>query len=293
MKKYLFIILALLPITSSAHVRYLVEKDVVEQNSGVDNMFLLQPLTEPLNLFLMFITIAAALGALYLSKKLTFIKKKIGLICKRANGYKIFIPWILRLSAGIALIGSGVSNSLVSPVVSVHGGLATLEILLGFLLMAGFLVVPTAMVSIFLYILAFQTDWYVLGNLDFLAVVFALLLVDNERPGIDDLLGIPHFSPFNKFKKLAPFVLRVGIGGAMMFLAVYEKFLNPHISEIIVRNFGLMDIVPLDPSIWVLSAGIIEFAIGAALLVGYRTRLMSTIAFAVLSLSFFHFGEDV
>ena len=44
---------------------------------------------------------------------------------------------------------------------------------------------------------------------------------------------------------------------------------------------------------WVLSTGIIEFIIGLTLVLGAYTRLASAIAFAVLSLSFFYFGEDV
>jgi uncharacterized membrane protein YphA (DoxX/SURF4 family) len=78
-----------------------------------------------------------------------------------------------------------------------------------------------------------------------------------------------------------------------MFLAVYEKILNPHISELIVNNFGLLDIVNVSPAMWVLGAGIIEFIIGFTLFIGWFTRASSAIAFVVLSLSFFYFGEEV
>jgi uncharacterized membrane protein YphA (DoxX/SURF4 family) len=44
---------------------------------------------------------------------------------------------------------------------------------------------------------------------------------------------------------------------------------------------------------WVFSAGIIEVLIGLALVAGFYTRLSSAIAFVVLSMSFFYFGEDV
>jgi len=76
-------------------------------------------------------------------------------------------------------------------------------------------------------------------------------------------------------------------------LAVYEKILNPHISELIVNDFGLQNVFPVSVSMWVFSTGVIEFIIGFALFIGFYTRASATIAFAVLSLSFFYFGEDV
>lgn len=79
----------------------------------------------------------------------------------------------------------------------------------------------------------------------------------------------------------------------MMFLAIYEKLLNPHASEIIVRDFNLTSVFPASPEMWILGAGIVEFIIGAMLVLGWYTRLSSAIAFAVLSLSFFYFGEEV
>jgi uncharacterized membrane protein YphA (DoxX/SURF4 family) len=79
----------------------------------------------------------------------------------------------------------------------------------------------------------------------------------------------------------------------MMFLAVYEKFLNPHLSEIVVYNYHLTSIIPVISEMWVLSAGIIEFLVGLFLFLGFKTRLTSAIAFIVFSLSFFYFGEEV
>jgi uncharacterized membrane protein YphA (DoxX/SURF4 family) len=44
---------------------------------------------------------------------------------------------------------------------------------------------------------------------------------------------------------------------------------------------------------WVLSAGLIELAVGLALLLGWHTRTAAAIAFIVLSASFFYFSESV
>lgn len=296
--KYFYIFLSLVltfftPSNASAHVRYLVDEKDVAKNSGLDYDFLLNPLMDIKNIGLMLGTIAIALLVFYNWHRVPFLKNRIDYICKRATTYKVFIPWILRLSAGISLIGSGVSEVLISPALTGFSTFATLEILLGFLFITGFLVIPTALASIFLYFLAFQVDHYVIGNLDFFAIVLSLLIVENERPGIDDLIGMPHYSPFKRLKSLVPLIMRLGIGVSMVYLAIYEKILNPHISEIIVREFGLMNVFPVSPAMWVLSVGIIELVIGTFLIVGFKTRLMSAVAFVVLSGSFFYFGEDV
>jgi len=79
----------------------------------------------------------------------------------------------------------------------------------------------------------------------------------------------------------------------MMFLVLYEKFLNPHWSRLVVENYHLTSIIPVSPAMWVLSAGLIEFMIGFMLFIGLKTRIVAAITFFVLSLSFFYFNEAV
>lgn len=285
-------LLVLIP-KAEAHVRYLVDETTADKNSGADYGFLLKAISDPKNLALISWTIAALILALLASTRIKFIKNKLNLISKKADSYLVFTPWMLRLSLGIALIGSGASLNLISPALPGFEHFAAIQILLGFLVMAGFLVIPASIVAIGIYIYALTQDTYIIGNLDFLAVAIALLVLDNEKPGLDDLLDMPKFSPFCMCKKFVPLILRLGIGGAMIFLAVYEKILNPHLSELIVSGFNLQNVVNVSPEMWIFSAGIIEFLIGLALVLGVFTRITSAFAFIVLSLSFFYFGEDV
>ena len=132
-----------------------------------------------------------------------------------------------------------------------------------------------------------------LGNLDIAALAIGLLAVANPKPGIDDLLGIKLISPLKFLKTYVPLILRIGIGGAMMFLAVYEKMLNPHLSALVVQNYHLNSVIPVSEAMWVLAAGAIEFLVGFLLLIGHQTRLVVVVAFLVLSLSFFYFHEAV
>jgi uncharacterized membrane protein YphA (DoxX/SURF4 family) len=292
--KYLFLLLGLFTATKAhAHVRYLVDEQTAEQFSGTNFQFLLEAIKDPKNIALMFWTVAASIILIIAFAKVKLLKDKLKSISEKADTYLIFTPWMLRLALGIALIGSGASMNLISPALYGYESFATIQILLGFLVMAGFLVIPAVMAAIGIYVYALFQDVYILGNLDFLAVAIALLVLDNEKPGLDDLFGMPKISPFSKFKKFVPFILRIGIGGAMVYLALYEKIFNPNLSELIVIGFDLQKVVPVSVEMWVLSTGIIEFLIGLLLILGTFTRIVSSIAFIVLSLSFFYFGEDV
>jgi len=290
---FIAILTFILPLVTSAHVRYLVPEEDVRGLLGSNFDFFFSPFTNPEYILLMIAIILFVLAiALFLIKNKLFAKE-CKVINKNANGYTPFLPWILRISAGIALIGSGVSGTLISPALSGYEYLAGMQIFLGFLLVTGFMAIPAAVGAIFLYLFAVLQDWYVIGNLDFFAAIIGIFLLENEKPGVDDILGIPDISPFTHLKKLTPLVLRIGVGGAMIFLGIYEKVLNPQLSAYVVENFGLLNVVPVSTAMWVFGAGMIESILGLALLAGYRTRLVCTIAFVVLSMSFFYFNESV
>lgn len=294
MKTYSLVISALvissLPNAAHAHVRYLVADPVV----GADWNFLFSALSDPLNIGLIIGTIVVLVIATFAAYRIPMCRRELTVIRNNADSYMPLTPWMLRLSIGIALIGAGVADVLVSPVLTIASGLLSFaQVLLGFMLLTGFLVMPAAFAALVLFLTAVFQDWYVLGNLDFAAIALALLILDNERPGIDDIIGMPNMSPIRSLKAFVPLILRIGVGGAMIFLALFEKVFNPRMSEDIVVNFGLIDVIPVSPEMWVLSAGVIELAIGILILVGLRVRFIATVAFVVLGLSFFYFNEAV
>jgi uncharacterized membrane protein YphA (DoxX/SURF4 family) len=79
----------------------------------------------------------------------------------------------------------------------------------------------------------------------------------------------------------------------MVYLALFEKLLNPHLSELVVDKFNLTAVVPVSPQMWVVSVGIIELVIGLVLLLKWKPRLISVITFLVLIMTFFGFREAV
>jgi len=197
----------------------------------------------------------------------------------------------LRLSLGIALIGASVAHVLISPVLQV-GAFAGIELIVGFALLAGFLVVPSAIVALILYIIALSQSFYIVGNLELASALISLLILGSMRPGLDDLFGVPHIKT-ERFKKYVPLLLRLGIGGALVFLSLYEKVLNPHVSDLVVDKYGLNNIIPVGAAMWVFAVGMIELVVGLFILIGFQTRLITAIAFVVLMTTFFFFKEEV
>ena len=96
-----------------------------------------------------------------------------------------------------------------------------------------------------------------------------------------------------KLGKLYVPILSISIGLALTFLEVYEKILNPHASELVVAKYNLTSAIAVSPEMWVFSVGVIELVVGLFLLIGFKTRLTSAIAFAVLVVTFFYFKEDI
>lgn len=295
--RYLFgllVILLALPAVASAHVRYVIDDAEYLKHAGVDVSFLMTALQDLNNVALVLAAIGVVAIIYVLFSVVPFLVRLRAHVNERADSYLEFIPWIVRLSLGIALIGAGSAEVFISPALATPSTvIAFIEVLIGFLILAGFLVVPSALALILLYIVAVFTDPYLIGNIEVLAGAIVLLLLDNERPGMDDLVGIPKMSPFKRFERYVPLVLRVGLGIAMIYLAVYEKFLNPNVSALVVDIYSLQSAIPVNEATWVLGAGVVELLIGLLLLIGLRVRLLVIITFFVLSTTFFYFGEEV
>lgn len=277
---------------ASAHVAYVVDKYEMSSNMGSDFGYFLSPLKDPFYVALIIATILvigfANIAVRYNKTCWNYLERARRVL----STYHELIPWIMRLALGISLIGAGTTGVFVSPVVS-DTTFSVLEILLGFLLMSGFLLVPATLITIGLYFVALSQTFYMLGNLDFLALAVAILVFHSARPGVDDILGISLLAKIRISRKYLALILRIGIGGAMIFLALYEKILNPHMSELVLKSYNLTSIVPVSESMWIFGAGTIELFIGLMILIGAFTRTTSAVAFAVLSLSFFYFKESV
>jgi uncharacterized membrane protein YphA (DoxX/SURF4 family) len=191
------------------------------------------------------------------------------------------------------LIGAGSQEALISPAVIHEPEFATLQIVLGFLLVAGFLLTPAIIASLALTIGALILNPTLFDNLEILGALIALLMLGQAKPGLDDLLGLPSYSIPEKFRVWVPTILRLGLGGALLIMAIGDKLLNPHWFGMVIEHQGLVELLPFSTGMWVVSATIIETILGLTLLFGFQTRLASLATFGVLSIFFFIFGEEV
>lgn len=283
----LFLLLAAPP--TSAHVGYVLTEEQLTETSGRGDLFLTSVFTEPANIVLMLIGVAVLGMLLWLARRWQLSKKMMS----RLPDYAPLFPWMARLSLGIMFIGAGAGGVLLNPAFPTRTFVSSAELLVGFLLLAGFLTAPAAIAAIFFWFFAFLENRYALGSLEVPALALFLLASTNERPGIDDLLRLPFIPALPKLRTYAVTILRVGIGFAMIYLAIVEKFLNPFTSKAVVDMYQLTQVIHVSEKMWVLSAGMTELAVGLCLLIGFRTRTFAAIAFLVLTGSFFFFQEEV
>lgn len=282
------------PFLASAHVGYVIDHEEFVRHQGTDMPFLLSGFEEaPKAATVAAIVSLAVLLLILFFRSRPKIKIFLDRCRERVSSYGDLLEWIARLSLGIALIGAGTAGAFISPVLSGSASLALLEILVGFMLLLGFLLTPAYITAVIIFFVGAVTSPYLFGNLDFLALVVSAFALSNARPGLDDILGIGAWNMGGRIKHLVPLMLRIGLGSAFVFLAVYEKLLNPHDSELVVQTYNLMQVIPVPASLWVLGAGLIELVLGILLVLGLEVRLVSIISFIVISLSFFYFKESV
>lgn len=290
---FLLTFMAFVPFIAKAHVGYVIDEKLGLCRVRESVRFLLEPLSDPKNLLLMVLTTIFVAILFVIYEKTQIFKKYLERLKDNTQSYRDLYPWMLRLSLGIALLGAGTSQVFVSPILGASPFVSLIETILGFLLLSGFLTGIATVGSIIIYGFALFSDLYILGNFDFLGIAVALLLFADGRPGIDDIFGIPFLPNLSHLKSWAPVVVRFGIGFSMLYLAVYEKLLNPELSSLVVEKFNMAEAIPVSPAMWVLSAGLVELLVGLLLIIGWRPRLVSSIAFLVLTASFFFFQEAV
>lgn len=290
---YPLLLLVFFPVAASAHVVYVTPPEVFSAE-GADWKFLFSSLSVPQN-----VITACVLGVLVLLGILVFFRSKAidklrDRFRERAKTYEELVPWMLRLGMGIALIGASTSSNLISPVFPNAPQFALVQAILGFLILGGLFTTPAILVALLLYGAGlFAGDGTLLGNLEFFTMGIATLASGSQRPGMDDLLGLRSSNPAESALRHIPFLLRIGVGGAMLFSAVYEKLLHPRASAYVAQIYNLPSLLPVDPAAWTLGAGLVEGLLAILLIAGIGTRLVSALTFFVLSATFFYFGEAV
>ena len=281
------------------HVDY-----VTEPGSSADPVgFVLDALAMPGTVLLLAVGAVAVLVAVLAWARWRPLDAVRDRFVHRAETYGEYLPWIVRLSVGLVLIGSGLSRALFMPTIDAGGFVALLLSATGFLLLLGFAVRPAALVALGGYLVTFVFHPELVMMLDVAGGLAVAVLLGPGRPSLDDLLraaapGAPGARAATedlgsgRIDDLVPLVVRLGLGGAFAASGIVDKLFIHDQALAAVERYGLTSLVPVAPELWVLGAAIVETALGIAIMLGVLTRASAVLGFAVLTLALFGLPDD-
>lgn len=227
------------------------------------------------------------------------------------EGYEELVPWMIRLSVGLPLVGAGFAGYLITPALAVE--VRVLQVLVGFLLLLGLATRVAAALALL--------GWFSVASVhgpslllagEFTGAFLALVLLGPGRPSLDHLLETvadnrgtvynrldPVHEVAEEFRRFvspavtwAPVAVRVTLGATFAYLGVVEKIAHPGPAIALAVDLGLPELVPLSAEVWVLGAGLVEVGVGLALVAGLFTRAASAAAFLVLTVTLFALPSD-
>jgi len=294
-----------------AHVRYVTP--------GGDPVaavaFLVTVFSDPLNLALLGGGAVAVFGMLVGYYRYRPFRRDVAVWRSTLASYDDLLPWMLRLSVGLPLVGAGFSGYLFSPAVEAAGSqfVRLFGISVGFLLLFGLATRVVAAVGLLGYLVALAIDPTVLLAVEFVPGLIALVLLGSGRPSADHVLAsladdgrtaysrldpvyrrvsLPFRRRIDPYRALVPTILRVGVGVAFCLLGVTQKLLNPGPALAVVEKYGLTGVVPVEPAMWVVGAGLSELLVGLVLVVGLGTRGAAAVAFLLFTTTLFGLPDD-
>jgi uncharacterized membrane protein YphA (DoxX/SURF4 family) len=222
---------------------------------------------------------------------------------ERAKGYTEYLPWIVRLSVGLVLIGAGLARVRFMPTIDSGGLFGLLLTGTGFLLLLGFAVRPAALVALGAYLVTLISHPELLMMVDVAGGLAVAAIVGPGRPSLDDLLRAAFPSgpaaraatqnlARGHYDDMVPLLVRLGLGGAFVASGIVDKLAIYDQALAAVDGYGLTSVVPVTPEMWVVGAALLETALGAAIILGALTRLSAVVGFAVLTLALFALPDD-
>lgn len=292
---------------ATAHVEY-----VVDGESGpVDPIeFLAAVVSDPANAAILGAGSVAAVVAVagYLRYR-PFPRDRRTLV-SAIEEYDAYLPWMLRLAVGLPLVGAGFAGYYFSPAVPVQA--RVLQVGTGFLLLFGLATRAVAFVGLLAYGVGLASYPELVFAFEFVGGFAGIALLGIGRPSADHLLKRVAEAPdtvygrvdpvhrlANRLGRLLdphgdalPLVVRVPLGLNFAFLGVWEKLAQPGPALDVVAKYGLVDVVPVAPGVWVVGAGLVELGVGIALLFGFFTRATASVAFLTLTLTLFGLPDD-
>lgn len=295
---------------ASAHVKYVT----TESGAGDAVEFLVSALSDPFALAVLGAGGVAALAAVVLYLRVRPARRDVAVFRKTMAGYDDLLPWLLRLSVGLPLVGAGFAGYFFSPVV--HTAAPTFTRLfgigVGFLLLFGFGTRFVAAVGLLAYLVGLAFEPALFLAVEYVPGFLAIVLLGGGRPSADHLVSrlaaadtaysridpfyravaVPFVRRTRGYGSLVPVVLRVGLGISFVYLGVVQKLLNPGEALAVVAKYHLTAVVPVAPELWVVGAGLTEALVGVALLAGAFTRAAAAVSFLLFTTTLFGLPDD-
>ena len=288
-----------MPSRLSAHVDYVTDAQESPDPIG----FLLDALAQPATILLLLLGLALVVAGLLAYAHRRPMEASRQRFVERAETYREYVPWIVRLSVGLVLIGSGLVRVLIMPGLDAGPLVGVLLTGCGFLLLLGFAVRAAALVALGVYAVTLLGNPELVMMLDVAGALAAAAIIGPGRPSLDDLmraafprgpgaraatadLAAGHYDDF------VPLLLRLGLGGAFAASGIVDKLLIYGQALAAVDKYQLTGVVPVAPELWVLGAILIETALGMAIILGVVTRFSAVVGFAVLTLAMFALPDD-
>jgi uncharacterized membrane protein YphA (DoxX/SURF4 family) len=296
-----------------AHVDYVTDGP----GAAVDAVqFAIGVLSNPFNAALLAVSALAVIGgaAAYLWVRPTITD--IVILREKLAGYTDLIPWMIRLSVGLPLVGAGFQGYLFAPTITfdttANPLVRLLFIGLGFCLLFGLATRIVSTIGLGTYVSALVIDPGVVLALEYVPAFLALLILGGGRPSADDMLQavastegtyygrvdpVHYLKGFldratEPYRRYVPTIVRVGMGVSFIYLGLIQKLAQPSSGLLVVEKYDLTAVVPVDPGLWVLGAGLTEIAVGAALIVGLFTRGAAAASFVLFTTTLFGLPDD-
>jgi uncharacterized membrane protein YphA (DoxX/SURF4 family) len=291
---------------AAAHVDYVTD----EESVGSTRELLHAVFTDPVSVLLLVAgglgVVTLAVGYLRFSRSL----RDVDVARQTLQSYQPYLPWMLRLSVGLPLVGAGFSGYLFTPVVAADARL--LQVGIGFLLLFGLGTRLVAGVGLLAYAgAALTAGSAMLLASEYVAGFLGIVLIGPGQPSADMLIRrivVTDGTLLSRFRgvtttgdilaraglhrETAPVFLRVFLGFNFLYLGVVQKLLEPASALAVVEKYGLTAVVPVSPELWVFGAGLTEAAVGLAFITGTFTRGAAAAGFAILTTTLFGLPDD-
>lgn len=289
-----------------AHVEYVVDGGPTVRAVK----FLVDVLSRPLNAVLVGGGGVAVLAAIVVYLRHRPAKADVTALRETLDDYRVFVPWMLRLAVGLPLVGAGFAGYFFSP--AVQAPTRIFQVSLGFLLLFGLATRAVAAIGLLAYLGGLAVRPELLLASEYVGGFLGIVFLGSGRPSADHLLQhvaaaegsvYGRFDPlhpvvarFNElmdpYEAYAPTLIRLGVGFNFALLGFWKKLANPGLALEVVEKYDLTQVVPVDPGLWVVGAGLTELAVGVFLLLGLFTRATAAVAFVVLTTTLFGLPDD-